>query len=296
MDSGIASQEMASFLGKKLHGCNISITGVSSIANLHPNTLVFANKAKLIDKINKKALVIVPIGSCESHERVFSYIEHENPRLAFAFLATRFFVEKRRVMIHPTTILGERVKIGTNVAIGCYCVIGDDVSIGDNTIINNNVVIASGTLLGCKCYIKSGSIIGEDGFGFERDQNNVPIRIPQLGKVIIGDSVEIGAKCTIARGTIDNTIIENNVKIDDQVHVAHNVFIGEGTIITGCAEISGGVKIGRFCWLAPGCSIIQKKIIGDHSMIGIGAVVLNDVKADTVVFGNPATLLRFKDN
>ena len=101
--------------------------------------------------------------------------------------------------------------------------------------------------------------------------------------MVIGDRVEIGAKCTVARGAIDDTIVSNDVKIDDQVHVAHNCFIGDKTIITACAELSGGVKVGKSCWLGPNSSIIEKVKLGDNAFVGIGVVVDRDLGEKSTV-------------
>jgi len=131
-----------------------------------------------------------------------------------------------------------------------------------------------------------------DGFGFDFEEDGTPVRIPHIGNVIIGNNVEIGAKNTIARGTIDNTVIANNVKIDDQVHIAHNCFIGNNTIITACVEISGSVTIGENCWIGPNCSIIQKVTIGDNTTIGIGSIITKDIEANKKIMGLESLELR----
>lgn len=135
-------------------------------------------------------------------------------------------------------------------------------------------------------------VIGTKGFGYERDENGVPQQFPHIGRVIIGDNVEIGDNTIINRGTIGDTVIGDNVKIDGQVFIAHNCKIGDNTMIAACAQLSGHVEVGKNCWIAPNVSIIQKVKIGDNCCIGIGSVVLHDVPANTVVCGNPAKFLR----
>ena len=143
------------------------------------------------------------------------------------------------------------------MTIGEYSVIGNNVVIGDGTEIRHHVVIGANTVIGKDCLIKSNTVIGEEGFGFERDKQGLPTRIPHLGRVIIGHSVELGALNTVMKGTIDDTIIEDHVKTDDHVHIGHNVRIGRGCLITACSEISGSVEIGEMTWLGPNCSVMN---------------------------------------
>lgn len=192
-------------------------------------------------------------------------------------------------MIHPTA------KIGKSVIIGNGCTIDKNVVIGDNTEIRNNVVITDGVKIGRHCLIRSNSVIGEEGFGFEYEENGTPIRIPHLGSVEIGDFVEIGNFTAIARGTINNTVIHSHVKIDNLVHIAHNCIIGEKSLIIACAEVSGGTIVGEKCWLGVGCSTMQKIKLGDNCLIGIGAVVIEDVPPGAVMAGNPAKILRIQE-
>ena len=211
---------------------------------------------------------------------------------SFAKAVNRFFSKKTINGIHSSAIIGAGCRIDTSASIGAYCVIGDNVEIGPGTILNNNIIIHDRTIVGKNCYIKSGCVIGEDGFGFDFEEDRTPVRIPHIGNVKIGDYVEIGAKCTIARATLGTTIIGDNVKIDDQVHIAHNCQIGEKTIITACAEISGSVKVGKSCWIGPNCSIIQKVNIDDSVTIGIGAVVASSVEKGKKVMGLEGLELR----
>jgi UDP-3-O-[3-hydroxymyristoyl] glucosamine N-acyltransferase len=156
-------------------------------------------------------------------------------------------------------------------------------------------VIADDVKIGRHCLIRSNSVIGEEGFGFEYEEDGTPIRIPHLGSVEIGDFVEIGNFTAIARGTLKNTIIHSHVKIDNLVHIAHNCIIGEKSMVIACAEVSGSSIVGKKCWLGAGCSTMQKIKIGDNCLIGIGAVVLKDVLPGAVMAGNPAKLIRMRD-
>jgi UDP-3-O-[3-hydroxymyristoyl] glucosamine N-acyltransferase len=212
-------------------------------------------------------------------------IRSPNPRLDFIRAqhlmeaAPGFVEDPTPAQLHPS------VRVGPN------SVIENGVSIGEGTKIGSCVVIKSGTRIGRFCDIKSGAVIGEAGFGFERDENNRPVRMIHLGGVRIGDHVDIGNLTTVARGALGETIVEDYVKIDDHCHIAHNCHIGEGTIITACVEISGSVTVGKNAWLAPNCCVVQKIRLGDNCFIGIGAVVSRSVDPGDKVFGNPARRL-----
>ena len=231
------------------------------------------------------SLVIIPRGLEVPYNSQTQYIFSENPRLDF-IRALDYLCEnigfshfEFESQIHPS------VKIGNNVVIENGCIIGE------NSIIEHNVVIQKGTTIGKNSRIRTNSSIGGDGFGFERSDENI-IRFPHLGGVIIGDNVEIGANNTVSCGTLSDTIIEDNVKTDNIVHIAHNCHIEQGVIITACAEISGGVKIGRNSWIGPNSSIIQKVSVGKGSLVGIGAVVTKNISENSIFVGNPAKFLR----
>ncbi|OQB32342.1 MAG: UDP-3-O-acylglucosamine N-acyltransferase [Bacteroidetes bacterium ADurb.Bin174] len=192
-------------------------------------------------------------------------------------------------MIDPTA------KIGKDVVIGNNCTIGRNVVIGDYTEIHNNVVLVDGVQIGKHCRIKSNTVIGEKGFGFSFEKDGTPIELPHMASVQIDDYVEIGALNTVVGGALKNTEIQSYVKTDDHVHIAHNCKIGAKTVITACTEISGSVTVGKKCWLGPNCSIMNKITIGDNCYIGLGAVVLKDVPPGAVMAGNPAKILKLKD-
>ncbi len=164
--------------------------------------------------------------------------------------------------------------------------------VGANSIIEHNVVLHSGTRIGKNCRIRSCSSIGGDGFGFERLDDGTPMRFPHLGGVVIGDNVEIGALNSIAKGALSDTFIADYVKTDSLVHIAHNCFVNESALITACAELSGGVTLGKRVWVGPNVAMMQKVTVGDDALIGLGAVVTKNVCARTIVAGNPAKKIR----
>jgi UDP-3-O-[3-hydroxymyristoyl] glucosamine N-acyltransferase len=287
----LEAKEIADFLGLKLNGNNLNITQGSSINSISPGSLVFAGKYSedLVEVLNNYTDQILALVVPEYEQDLkCSHILVSNPRLEFAKVMGKFLVEKQSAKIAKTAMIGEGVLLGSDVTIGEYVVIGNNVRIGNNTEIRNHVVIADNTSIGTDCLIKSHTVIGEEGFGFDFEADGTPIRIPHVGTVEIGSNVELGAFNTVARATLEKTIVGDYVKTDDHVHIAHNVIIGEKTIITACAEISGSVKVGNGVWIAPNASIINKASIADKAFVGIGAVVTKDVAYNYVVAGNPA--------
>ncbi len=279
--------------GKK----NNSFSKFSAIDQADKNSLCFCKykdeRAKQMLKNTKAAIVLCHFGIHLPKRDDIAYVLVNNPRLCFAKLLSKYHKQSVEFKIHPTAIIGKNCKIG-KVSIGPHVFISNNVKIGDNSIIFPNVVIFDNVTIGRNVIIKSNTTIGQKGFGFEFDKKHIPISIPHISGVSIGDSVEIGANSTVCRGTLSNTIISDNVKIDDQVFIAHNVEIGERTMIVACSEISGSVTIGSDCWLGPNCSIMNHITIGNEVLVGLGAVVIKSVPDRVIVAGNPARILRKK--
>lgn len=288
-EDNITAESISKFLNAELYGPNITIKGISSLESPVENTVCFATKAiSACDVKNILVLTKTPFKSID-----FSYILLENPRLAFANVLRQFFNPTEMLKgIAQTAVIHPSAKIHATATVGAFSVIGPNVEIGKNSCIKNHVVVGHECKVGDHCIIGSGSIIGEPGFGLAFDVNKRPVSIPHLGGVIIKDYVEIGAKCTIDSGTIHPTFIEDNVKIDNQVHVAHNCSIGSNSIITACVEISGSVKIGKRVWVGPNSSIIQKVRIGDDAVVGIASVVCGNIQAGITVLGSPAKKIK----
>ena len=285
------SSEIASFLHCELIGNDIEINTFSSLSNLIDNSVVFAKKySKEYSEALSNARNVLAIVCEDYHGRLsIPHIVSANSRLDYLRVVSEFFVEKEiSIGIHPSATVEKGAILGNNVSIGAHCYIGSKVTIGDNTIILPNTSIYGKVTIGKGCYIKPGVVIGGPGFGFEYDENNVPVHFPHTGEVIIGNNVYIGANSAIDRATIDSTIIGDNVKIDNLVHIAHNCVIENNTLLTAGAVLSGGVNIGEKCWISPNSTIHQKVKIGKNSTVGMGSVVLKKVKDDTTVFGNPA--------
>ena len=294
----IKTNDVATFLNLPLHGdANLTIVGFSKIDVITPNTVVFAKKYRddFMDLLNENPQVLAIVTEAYQDKLHCSYIVSENPRLDFIRILSKFFEPKiSKGSIHPSAIIEEGALISPDAVIGPYCFVSSSSIIGSRTILHASVIVDNGAIIGDDCEIKSGVVLGQSGFGFERDKLGNPVKFPHFGKVVIGNNVYIGANTAIDRGTLGDTIIEDNVKIDNLVHIAHNCHIKEGSFVIACAILGGGTQIGKNCWIAPNVSVKEQTHINDGALVGLGAVVLKDVEENTVVVGNPAKKLNNK--
>ncbi len=229
----------------------------------------WVKKGRKIDGNLKVAVLICPPDTELTGDETFALIRVTNPRLAF-IKAANYFCEIRR-----TTVIAE------TAIISCDSVIGENGFIGDYAIIKS-------AELGDNCIIHSGVKIGDDGFGYERDKEGVPLNFPHFGSVIIGNNVEVKSNSCINRGALSATVIGDNVKIGSLCHIAHNVIIGKNTMVAGGSIVGGSVKIGEGCFIGMRAVIKNGVKIGDNAVIGMGAVVVKNVRDNTTVIGNPA--------
>lgn len=186
------------------------------------------------------------------------------------------------------TYIGENVTIGENVKIYPNVYIGANSKIDDNVIIFSGTQIQSETVIGKNCIIHSGCVIGADGFGFSPDQDGHYQKVPQTGNVVLGNFVEIGAGTTIDRATLGSTTIKDGVKLDNQIQIAHNVEIGEDTVIAAQTGIAGSTKIGKNCIIGGQVGIVGHITIGDRAKIQAQSGIGRNVKDDEVLQGSPA--------
>ena len=235
----VMATDIAKFLDTKVYGDDIQIKTVKQLDDAVENSLVFSTrklKNTFLKNVEQTCFIISELPNLIENN---VFIVVDNPRLAFAKILLEFFSEKKTPGIGKYSVIHRTAKIANSVIIGNCCSIGQNVEIADNTEIRNNVVIADGVKIGQNCLIRSNSVIGEEGFGFENEEDGTPIRIPHLGSVEIGDFVEIGNFTAIARGTLKNTIIHSHVKIDNLVHISHNCVIGKNSMIYALSSIRG---------------------------------------------------------
>lgn len=290
LESSIRASDVASFLGAALLGHDLEVRVVSPVGLAEAGSITYLNvpDAGLIARLNGVGEVLAITTEEIAEKLECSRIPTDNPRAAFAQTLAHLFSRSRSEGIAPSAKVSPGARLGKNVIIGEYCVVGEDVEVGAGTEIRNHVVISAGVHVGRRCLIKSHTVIGEEGFGFDKDECGINLRIPHVGSVAIGDEVELGSHNTVCRGTIGSTVIEDHVKTDDHVHIAHNVLVGRNTLITACVEISGSVCVGQDVWLGPKCVINNGITIGDGAFVGIGAVVTKSVASGLRVAGHPA--------
>lgn len=234
------------------------------------------------------AVVFVPAGRAYETPSAGTLIPTVNPRAAFAQASARYFSPPVLAGVAETARVHPTARIDPSASIGEFTVIRENVVIGAGTEIRDHVVIGRNVTIGDSTLVKSHAVIGEEGFGIEKDASGNNFRIPHLGSVRIGNSVEVGCFTTVCSGTISPTVIGDYSKIDDHVHISHNCRLGRNVIVTACAEVSGSVVLDDEVWLGPNSSIIQGVTLGKGALLGIGAVALKSIAADEVRVGNPA--------
>ncbi|MBN1064031.1 UDP-3-O-(3-hydroxymyristoyl)glucosamine N-acyltransferase [Clostridium botulinum] len=281
-----------------------TIYGVSTLKKPRNNTLIFADVLNSCDVENlkcvKNSILILNKDYCEIDLKENYVIYVNRPRKEYAKILK--FILDNEININEAYSFKDGYFVGRNVVIKKNTVIEPFVFIDSNCIIGKNCIIKSGakirsnTVIEDNCIIKENSVIGSDGFGVERDSDGTTYKIPHLGGVKIGKFVEVGALSVIAQGTIEPTVIQDYVKIDDCAFIAHNSKIGRGTFVIANSEISGSVEIGENCWISPNVCIKDGVKIGNNSVLGMGAVVLEDIKENSVVIGNPAKFLKNRDS
>jgi UDP-3-O-[3-hydroxymyristoyl] glucosamine N-acyltransferase len=190
--------------------------------------------------------------------------------------------------IHPTAVVDPTASIDPTAEIGPHCVIGADSVIGPNVMLHPHVVIGWDVHIGAGSTVFAGTVVGADGFGYERDDDGSVLKFPHLGGVRIGRGVEIGANTCVDRGTLGHTVIDDEARVDNLVHVAHNVRVGKRAFVIALSMIGGSTVVDDDAWVAPGTALMNGIIIGQRATVGLGAVVVRSVEPDAVVMGNPA--------
>jgi UDP-3-O-[3-hydroxymyristoyl] glucosamine N-acyltransferase LpxD len=218
------------------------------------------------------------------------FVITNNPLLSFVKLLKNFENmddEKNVTVIHPTAVIHPGCKVGTGVKIGAYSII-DDCTIGDNTVIDNNVRIFSNVVVGKGCHIREFCSIGGAGFGIVKDEEGNNIPVPHIGRAVIGDNVLIFPFTNVDRGTLGDTVVENNVVIDHYCHIGHNTHTGKNTIITAGVILAGGAKIKNDCFIGVNSVIREKIEIGSFVTTAMGAIITKNVPDNETWIGNPA--------
>ncbi len=304
------AKEIAKLLNGKVEGnTETTVIKLAKIEEGEPGSLSFLANPKYTQYLyTTKASIVIVSKDFKPEKKVdATLIKVDNAYSAFARLLelyNKIKLDKKGissgafisdsaktgndVYIGDFTYIGKNVEIGDNSKIYPHVYLGDNVKIGNNTTIFAGVKIYSDNFIGNNCVIHSGVIIGSDGFGFAPQEDNNYKKVAQIGNVIIEDNVEIGANTTIDRATLGSTIIRKGVKLDNLIQVAHNVEIGENTVIAAQTGISGSTTIGKNCMIAGQVGIIGHLNIGNNVKIAAQSGVSTNLKDDAIVFGSPA--------
>ncbi len=273
--SEVRASDIAGLLDAPLMGRDFVVDGVSSMRRPRSNTVCFRTGSWDESQLKAPILLLVP-RELTGVATGATLIGVDHPREAYARVVERFFVQARAGIAASATI-GADVQLGNDIYIGEKVVIEDGVCIGDGTIVEHGAVVGWGTRIGSRCRIGANVVIGHDGLGTFEPTDGQLRNIRHLGCVRIGDDVEIGPLCAIARGTIDQTQIGDNTHIGPMVNVGHNVIIGKSCQIAGRTHLSGSVVVGDKASLWANCTIRDSVEIGTGAVVGMGANVGDDV-------------------
>ena len=290
--------EIANIIDAELAGnANIEIIGVAPLSSAKHNQLSYINNNRYLDDLANTNAGAVIISKDVAKKCKTNALIVDNVYLAFAAVTNKFSNKTsyssgihHSVVTNNSTIaagcnIEKNVTIGNDCNIGPNSFIGNNVVIGNNVHIGPNVCILHRCIIGDNVEISSGSVIGSEGFGNARDDNNKWHTITHLGAVVIGDNVSIGANTTIDRGTIENTEIHSGVRIDNLVHIAHNVIIGQDCAIAGCTGIAGSTTLGKRCLIGGGVGILGHLEICDDAIINATTTVYKSITSPKTYTG-----------
>lgn len=295
---------LAEIAAAELHGeGDVVIEGVNTLADAGPGQLSFLTNSKYRAQLAETAASAVILSPADLPACTTAALVSANPHLAYARVAQALFpvvtppagihasavVDKTAVVdasavIGAGCVIGEGSGISAGVVLGPNCVIGAQCQIGEGSRLVASVTLCDDTRVGRRCVIQPGVVIGGDGFGFANDSGRW-VKVPQLGGVRIGDDVEIGANTTVDRGAIHDTVIEDGAKLDNLIMIAHNVEVGEDTVIAGCAGISGSTRIGKRCVLAGGVGLVGHIELADGVTVSGMSLVTRSLKKPGVYTG-----------
>jgi UDP-3-O-[3-hydroxymyristoyl] glucosamine N-acyltransferase len=301
----LSAGKIAEFLGGEIVGdADFVVRGVAPFDEADRHDITFATSAKYTERIDKTGAgaVIVPRRVHRSEKVI---IRVENPYLALAKVSSLFHTRPRPVIgvsreasvgedfkcgegisVYPGVFIGDDVKVGDRVTLEPGVVVGNGVIMGDDVTLRPNVSVLEGCRIGSRVLIHAGSVIGSDGFGFAPDGERY-YKIPQIGTVRIDDDVEIGACNTIDRATFGQTWIRRGVKTDNLVHIAHNVVVGEDTVLVAQVGVSGSVTIGDHCILAGQVGVAGHVTLGNGVTVGAQSGIGKSVPDGQTVSGSP---------
>jgi UDP-3-O-[3-hydroxymyristoyl] glucosamine N-acyltransferase len=289
--------EIAARLGGRVLGrAETRVSRVATLETAQSEHISFLTNSKYRAQLLNTHAGAVILGEADAEATGLPRIISDNPYAYFAKVSALLNpLPEAKPGIHPTAVIGAGAKIdatasiaataviGAGATIGSFSVVGEGCYIGENAVVGNHarlyprVVVYHDCLLGDNLIAHSGVVIGADGFGIAMDEGRW-IKIPQIGRVVIGNDVEIGANTTIDRGALDDTVIENGVKLDNQIQIAHNVRVGAHTAIAGCVGIAGSTTIGQHCRIGGSAGILGHLQIADHVEIAAFTLIGKSIR------------------
>jgi len=283
--------------GEAVGEVSAPLTGVATLDSAGPGQIAFLANPRYRGKLASTRAAAVIVGPGDRAAATTPCIVSDNPYAYYARTVALFNPEPpvkgsihpfaqidgtanvdAHAEIGPFVVIGARANVGAGASIGAHCVLGEGVQVGAHTRLYPHVTIYKGCRVGERCIVHSGAVIGADGFGMARDAGRW-LKIPQVGAVRIGDDVEIGANTAIDRGALDDTVIEEGVKLDNLIQVGHNCVIGAHTVIAGCTGLAGSVTIGRDCMIGGGVGIVGHLTICDRVTISGFSFVTKSITA-----------------
>lgn len=285
--------------GEALDDNGVELTSVGAMESATPSQITFLANPKYRARLADSQAGAVILSPADRDATTRPRIVVKNPYAYFARVAQRFAPPREYSPgIHPSAVLHEGAKVSAaasvaefvsigagaiihdGVRIGPGCHIGEGVEIGVGTRLAARVTVYEGCRIGARCIVHSGVVIGADGFGFAPDFSSADggwVKIPQTGRVLVGDDVEIGANTTIDRGALDDTIIGNGVKLDNQIQIGHNVVIGDHTAMAGCVGVAGSARIGSHCMVGGGAIILGHLEVADRCTISAMTLITKSI-------------------
>lgn len=294
--------DIVAALGGELHGdAALRVDRVASLSSADANSISFLAQSRLRDQLSRSAagcFIVRPDMLALAQQQQAAVIVTPDPYLYYARL-TRWWVARQRAAagtggVHPSAVIAEGVRMHPSVSIGplavieagaqldegvvigAHCVVGADARIGSHSRLAPRVVFGAGCQMGQRGLIHSGAVIGEEGFGFAPFEGHWE-KIEQLGAVRMGDDVDIGANTCVDRGALDDTVLEDGVKLDNLIQIAHNVHIGAHTAMAGCVGVAGSARIGAHCTFGGAAMILGHLTIADHVHVSAASCVMSSI-------------------
>jgi UDP-3-O-[3-hydroxymyristoyl] glucosamine N-acyltransferase len=267
--------------GRLLGPSDMQVSGLAPLQTAQPSQVSFLSQARYQSQLAASlagCVIVSPTFEAQVAQRSAAIIT-DDPYLYFARLTRlwkREHASAAEPRIHPSAVIHPQAFIADDAVIGPLCVIERGAEVGSGTVLKSRVTLSENCKIGARCLVHSGVVIGADGFGFAPHQGQWE-KIEQLGAVRIGNDVEIGANTCIDRGALDDTVIEDGVKLDNLIQIGHNVHVGRHTAMAGCVGVAGSARIGAHCTVGGGAVVLGHLSLADHVHISAASVVTRSV-------------------